>query len=221
MFFLVLCLVLFKTWKENLKRTWIHPPKTLQISFKCSLTTRNSGPLPWMNYVLSFYFSHPRLCIYLHTQIPGCRKQMIFFFFPPHGYVGKQRALQWVSHSLQPTICFGGFFIPRWIELPHSLKKKNYSIIFCCGLIHSLFPYWWIFRRFPFLSFSLSVLFCFLGWGGGREEVTTMPLVKIPSGLEVESGFYVMYQMAAAVVCFASYISFLRLPWRITTNLKA
>ena len=56
-------------------------------------------------------------------------------------------------------------------------------------------------------------------WG----EVTTMPLVKIPSGLEVEGGFYIMCQMAVAVrrenedgdqsvVCFASYISFLRLP---------
>jgi len=50
-----------------------------------------------------------------------------------------------------------------------------------------------------------------------------MPLVKILSGLEVEGGFYIMCQMAVAVrsrnedgdqsvVCFASYISFLRLP---------
>ena len=46
---------------------------------------------------------------------------------------------------------------------------------------------------------------------------------KNSSGLEVEGGFYIMCQMAVAVrsrnedgdqsvVCFASYISFLRLP---------
>lgn len=150
-----------------------------------------------------------------------------FFFFFLHSCVGKQRALHWVSHSLQPTICLGGFFVPRWMELPHSFKK-NYSIIFCCGLIHSLFPYWWIFRWFPFLSFSRSLMVFLVG----RGEVTTMPLVKISSGLEVEGGFYIMCHMAVAVrcknedgdqsvVCFASYISFLRFPWRITTNWMA
>ena len=73
------------------------------------------------------------------------------------------------------------------------------------------------------LSFFLSLSCFFVVVVGGREEVTTMPLVKILSGLEVEGGFYIMCQMAVAVrsrnedgdqsvVCFASYISFLRLP---------
>lgn len=189
------------------------------MRLKCSLTTRNSNPLPWMNYVLSFDFSHPRLCIYLHTQIPGCRKQMIFF----------STWLCWKTKGIALSITFftannmsWRLFRTQMNRAASFIKKKNYSIIFCCGLIYGLFPYWWIFRRFPFLSFSLSRVFFFGGGsGGGREEVTTMPLVKIPSGLEVESGFYVMYQMAVAVVCFASYISFLTLPWRITTNLTA
>lgn len=170
MFFLVLCLVLFKTWKENLKRTWIHPPKTLQISFKCSLTTRNSGPLPWMNYVLSFYFSHPRLCIYLHTQIPGCRKQMIFFFFFPAWLCWKTKGVAMSITFFTANNMFWRLFHTQMNRAASFIKKKNYSIIFCCGLIHSLFPYWWIFRRFPFLSFSLSVLFCFVFWGGGEGE---------------------------------------------------
>lgn len=72
------------------------------------------------------------------------------------------------------------------------------------------------------ISFFLSLSHGFF-WREVRGEVTTMPLVKIPSGLEVEGGFYIMCQMAVAVrrenedgdqsvVCFASYISFLRLP---------